>query len=257
MSRISTYLEDKLGNHTFRNTAYTTPGTAIYMSLHTADPGETGASEASGGSYARLQYTNWSAPANRAISNAANIGFTTLSGNLGTAVALGIWDASTSGNFLWRSSAISLSLTTGSTPTFEAGNVIISLSEEISTYLAHKWLNHTFRNTAFTSPGTALYTSLHTSAPGLTGAGEVSGNNYGRIQHTSWSAFSSGQSHNTSIVQFATPSGTWGTLQGFGIYDASTSGNFLAGGSLTESYEALASDTEIAFGANEFNLVVD
>lgn len=257
MASISTYLENKLGEHSFRNTAYTTPGTSVYMSLHTADPGETGANEASGGSYARVQFTDWSSPANRATMNSSAIGFTTLSGNLGTATHLGIWDASTSGNFLWKSSAISLALTTGSTPTFNAGNVIISVSDEISTYLAHKWLDHTFRNTAFTTPGTGLYASLHTGAPGLVGTAEISGNNYARKQYTAWSAFSSGESHNTSIIQFNTPSANWGTVVGFGLWDASSSGNFLAGGSVARNYAVLSGDTKVAFGANEFSLVID
>lgn len=257
MASISTFLEDKLGNLTFRNTAYTTPGTSIYISLHTADPGETGASEASGGSYARVNFTDWAAPANRAISNSSAIAFTTLSGNLGTCTHVGIWDASTSGNFLWKSSAISLALTTGSTPTFNAGNVTISVSEEISTYLAHKWLNHVFRNTAFTSPGTSIYASLHTGAPGLVGTAEISGNNYARKQHTAWTAFSSGASRNSSIIQFNTPSANWGTVIGFGLWDASSSGNFLVGGATGRSYAVLSGDTKVAFGASEFSFVID
>lgn len=48
----SDYLETKLLNHVLRNAAYTQPS-ALYMALHTADPGDTGtASEVSGGSYA-------------------------------------------------------------------------------------------------------------------------------------------------------------------------------------------------------------
>lgn len=256
MSGISNYLENALGNHTYRNSSYTSPGTGLYMSLHTATPGDDGLNEASGGSYARVQFTDWSAPANRAIINNSNIGFATLSGDLGTAVALGIWDASTSGNFLWCSDPISLALTSGSTPTFEAGNVIITLSDQISTYLAHKWLNHVFRNTAFTSPGTSLYVSLHTGSVGLSGGGEVVGNNYGRVQNTGWSAFSNGTSRNTGIVQFNTPSANWGTISDFGVYDASSSGNFLGGGPVAVPYEANSGDAGISFAASELSLVV-
>jgi hypothetical protein len=253
---ISTYLNNKLGGLTFLNTAYTTPGTNIWLSLHDDDPGLTGANEVSGGTYAREQVSAWNAPALRAITNTNDIVFDTLTVDLGTAAYLGAWDASTSGNFLWYSDAFSLPLTVGAAPSFEAGNVSIYMENEISTYLAHKWLNHVFRNTAFTTPGTSLYTSLHTASPGLVGSGEVAGNNYGRIQYTAWAAFVAGRSRNTTLIQFATPSANWGSLQGFGIYDASSSGNFLAGGALATAYEALSGDANIAFGASEFNLVI-
>src|SRR3990167_892678 len=95
---ISTYARDKLINHTFRNTAWTTPGTSIYLSLHDGDPALTGANDVSGGSYARLQVTAWDAPALRAIANTNDETFTTLTTDLGTATYLGVFDALTSGN---------------------------------------------------------------------------------------------------------------------------------------------------------------
>ena len=33
MSALSTYLENKLVDHVLRNTAYTTPGTSVYVGL--------------------------------------------------------------------------------------------------------------------------------------------------------------------------------------------------------------------------------
>jgi hypothetical protein len=46
------YLEAKILDHVLRVAAYTQP-TALFMALHTADPGETGVgSEVAGGSYA-------------------------------------------------------------------------------------------------------------------------------------------------------------------------------------------------------------
>jgi hypothetical protein len=40
---ISNYLEDKIIDHMLRNQAFSPP-TTVYASLHTGDPGETGAS---------------------------------------------------------------------------------------------------------------------------------------------------------------------------------------------------------------------
>ena len=51
---ISNYLENKLLDAVFNATAFNVTGDP-YISLHTADPGETGASEVTGGSYARQQ----------------------------------------------------------------------------------------------------------------------------------------------------------------------------------------------------------
>jgi hypothetical protein len=39
---MSNYLEDKVIDHMLRNQAFTPP-TTVYASLHTSDPGETGA----------------------------------------------------------------------------------------------------------------------------------------------------------------------------------------------------------------------
>ncbi len=62
MSAMSTYLENALASHVLRNTAYTTPGTTIYVGLirfyETAKlEAGTVTQEATGGSYARVQVT--------------------------------------------------------------------------------------------------------------------------------------------------------------------------------------------------------
>lgn len=70
---------------------------AVWISLHTADPGTTGTSEVSGGSpaYARKEAT-W---------NAASSGRRTLASDLtfdvpaATIAFVGVWDAETNGNF--------------------------------------------------------------------------------------------------------------------------------------------------------------
>lgn len=49
---LSAYLRDKLLDHVLKGAAFTQP-TNVYISLHTSDPGTTGASECTGGSYAR------------------------------------------------------------------------------------------------------------------------------------------------------------------------------------------------------------
>lgn len=68
-----------------------------YASLHTADPGTTGASEVTGGSpaYARKAIT-WSAPSNGVITG--SVTFDVPSGT--TVTYAGLWTAATAGTFL-------------------------------------------------------------------------------------------------------------------------------------------------------------
>jgi hypothetical protein len=75
-------------------------GTA-YVSLHTADPGTTGASEVAGGAYARqgpVAFANAGSEPTVA-SNSAIISFPTATANWGTATYFGLWTAATAGTF--------------------------------------------------------------------------------------------------------------------------------------------------------------
>lgn len=249
MTAISNYAEEKLLNLTFRDTTFTTPGTSVYCSLHNADPSETGASELSGGSYARAQAISWNAPSNRAITNSAAIVFPTLTATISSATHMGFWDASTSGNFLWGTptdKSFLLAMTSGSIPTFNAGTVSITARGGLSSYLSHKWLNHVFRNTAFTTPGTSLYASLHTSTPGLAGSNEISGNGYARVQvSTNWVAPTNGVTTNSTEFTFDTPTGNQGTATHYGIWDALTTGNFLYGDDMATEVEILSGVAQI------------
>jgi hypothetical protein len=125
-----------------------------------------------------------------------------------------------------------------------------------SDYLENKIIDHVFRATSFTMPAN-IYISLHTSAPLDAASGtEVSGNNYARAalapstsnwsntqaSGTSASSGTSGQTLNKAIVTFPTPSGSWGTVTHFGIYDAAAAGNLLFHGALTVSKTISTSD---------------
>lgn len=76
-------------------TNYASLGT--YISVHTADPGSTGANEASGGSpaYARVA-TTWGSAANSAISGSQ----VTINLPAGTYTYAGLWSAASGGTFI-------------------------------------------------------------------------------------------------------------------------------------------------------------
>lgn len=114
-----------------------------------------------------------------------------------------------------------------------------------SDFLENALINHILRATGYTSPGTSIYVSLHTGSPGddNSGANEVSGNNYSRVQATNWAAPSNGVTSNGAAIEFPEASGSWGTISHFGIYDASTTGNLLFHGALGASKSIAATDT--------------
>jgi len=69
-----------------------------YVSLHTADPGLTGTSEVTGGSYAR-QTVAFSAASSGATANTGAVTFTDMPS--ATITHVGLWDSLSGGNFLY------------------------------------------------------------------------------------------------------------------------------------------------------------
>jgi hypothetical protein len=96
---LSDYLELKLLDHCFRNTAFTSP-TTVYAALFTTIPTDAApGTEVSGGSYARVAIT-CGAAASGAISNSGAVTFPAATGAWGAIVAFAIFDALTVGNML-------------------------------------------------------------------------------------------------------------------------------------------------------------
>lgn len=94
---LTNYLESKLIDHFLGTTTYTKPS-AVYVALFTVTPGEAaGGTEVTGGSYAR-QAATFGAASSGATTNDTNIDFAGMPA--ATTVAIGIFDASTSGNML-------------------------------------------------------------------------------------------------------------------------------------------------------------
>ena len=79
-----------------------------WISLHTADPGTTGANEATGGSpaYARKQ-TTWTAGGSDGVVNGSEV---TIDLAAGTYTHFGVWTAATAGTFIGGGSITSTTL---------------------------------------------------------------------------------------------------------------------------------------------------
>jgi len=105
MSAMSTYLENKLVNHVLRNTAYTTPGTTVYVGLikyYDAAVVEAGTltqeiSTSGSTAYNRIQVTGWDAASNGATQNTGAITFPTATADWGGVSGVIITDNATPG----------------------------------------------------------------------------------------------------------------------------------------------------------------
>jgi hypothetical protein len=94
---LTNYLENKLIDHFLGTTSYTMPAD-VYVALFTVAPSDAaGGTEVTGGSYAR-QIATFTAASSGATSNDSNIDFTGMPAT--TTVAIGIFDALTTGNML-------------------------------------------------------------------------------------------------------------------------------------------------------------
>ncbi len=108
-----------------------------------------------------------------------------------------------------------------------------------SDYLELALLDHIFGGGNYARPGT-VYIALFTAAPNDAGGGtEVAGNSYARAAVTNdathFPAASGGSKANGVAINFATPTGSWGTITHFAIFDALTSGNMLYWGAMSSS----------------------
>lgn len=138
----------------------------------------------------------------------------------------------------------------------------------MSDYLENKLVDQLFRGQAAPTT-TNLYVGLLTAAPSDSGGGtEVTGNNYSRVTVASslanWAGTQSagstvassgtgGQTSNNNAITFATPSGTWGTVTHFGVYDEASAGNLLFYGALTIAKTINQSDT-VTFPAGSLTI---
>ncbi len=130
MSGFSDYLEDKVLDHVFGGNAYSAPGT-LYVALYTVAPSDTGGgTEVSGGAYARQTGAFTVSGTNPTpATNSAAIEYPTATANYGTVVAVGILDASSSGNLLAYSTLDSSKVvSSGDVFRFNAGDLDITLA---------------------------------------------------------------------------------------------------------------------------------
>lgn len=134
-----------------------------------------------------------------------------------------------------------------------------------SAYLENALMNWIKGTTFPAAPATtyvALFTTLPTSDAG-TGGTEVSGNAYARqpiTSSTGWSSISGGSTtpdviSNAGTITFPTPTGSWGTVVGIGLYDAVSAGNLLYFDGITS--QAIGSGVVASFAIGALQISED
>ena len=122
------YLEEKILDHVFRNTAYTSP-TTVYLGLLSAAPTDSSSgTELSGNGYARQATAFDAFSGGKSITNTSDETFTASGGSWSTITHFGVYDASTAGNLL-AYGQIGPNVTLADTESFvaEAGKLVIEL----------------------------------------------------------------------------------------------------------------------------------
>lgn len=242
MGSLTNFAENEIMDHIFNGadgagSVYTPPAT-VYLSLHTADPTDTGsmAAECTGTSYARKAIA-FTAAATRALTQTGVVTFDQAGGAWGTISHWGICDQlAAGGNMLaYGAFAVSKSIVSGNTASVATTEVVITATADVglSTYCAHKILDFLFRNQAFTPPAThiGLVTANPTDASTGATLTEPSTNNYARklVDHVAgtsptWAAAVANLVDNVHAITFATPSGSWGLITGMVVIDSITVG---------------------------------
>lgn len=107
-------------------------------------------------------------------------------------------------------------------------------SSTATNYQHNKFMNFFLEGGSYTPP-TSLWLALFTTIPSLAGTGGIevstSGTGYARQEilstDASWSgpAGTNQEYSNAADINFAVPTGNWGTVTGAGLYDAETGGN--------------------------------
>lgn len=259
---LTDFGENALLNHIFGNTAYI-PKATIYIGLGQGDAGETGAgfNEATYGSYAREAIT-FGAAASRAITQSGIITFTKSTSGDQTYTHYAIFEDVSGGNMLAYGALTSaINVVVNSTPSIASTEVVVSVNAGggaggtgMSDYLANTTLNFMFRNQSFPQP--TLHVGLATATMTDTSTGttmvDPTTNNYSRTAFSDWTTATTGTLNNNSVIQFATPSGSWGTITSVGLCDAATNGNLLMYDNSNVVDQTVGLNDDVKFLANQF-----
>ncbi len=261
---ISAFLANSLLDHVLKTASYTSP-TNIYIALSRANPqaDNSGIDEPIG--CARVLCNTWNTASDRKTNNTNTIVFAEATTNWGVISHVGIYDDADGGNLLAFGELSNYkTVISGNTVSFNAETIEIKFEPSgISTYLANKLLDHTFKVGSYSVP-TNIYVALTTMAVTdvMTGTTitETSFSDYARLLHNVWHVASSQLANNDGEIHFDNggvgAEESWGTIVCFAILDAITLGNLLFYGTLDNSKEIVIGDSPLFVDASlNINLI--
>lgn len=242
--RYSNYLEEKILLW-IAGTTFPSAPTNLYFSVHSADPSDTGANEVTATYFSgRASYTasGFSSPStigtNRQIKNTALIDF----GNsiaAGSVSWIGIWDASTSGNFLCSfelvtASNIASPLSFGNGDPVTISSDTLELNFSITSYSIYltdaiiAWFKGTTMPSAPSTVYAGWFTALNASGTGTEVTTDI--RVAGRVAVSFGSVTDEGAAKlltNDAIVDFGASAESVTGVYILGLWTASTSGNLI------------------------------
>jgi hypothetical protein len=147
-------------------------------------------------------------------------------------------------------------------------------AQAFSNYVENKLVDHMFRGVSWTAP-TAVYIGLSTAACSDSSVGTEVANsaNYARValapSTTNWAATNGpttttnpssgtgGQTSNNSVVNFPTPSGSWGTVTHWFLVDSGTygAGNLILCAALT-AQKTIGNGDAVSFAVSSLTVTV-
>lgn len=242
----STYLNNKILDLVFGGAAYTDRPSTLYFALFTSSPvASGGGEEVVGAAYARkavtANTTNFPAisTAGDNMSLAADIQWPLATGDWGTVVAWGIFDAATGGNLLFYDALTApVAITTGMRPKIASAALVLSLSGQFGKLMEKSILNHIFASVTWPNSFGTHYFAVGSGITDGALSGEASGGSYARKSmtnnKTTWGTAADSVVKNAAAIAFASATASWGsTMAYWAIFDASSSGNCLWYGSLS------------------------
>jgi hypothetical protein len=126
---------------------------------------------------------------------------------------------------------------------------VITPVHKLSGYLRDALVSHVFRSGAFPKP-TQLWVALYTLPPSDSDPGtELAGNGYARAQlnpgESNWTTpvAGNGTTSNAVEITYPDPTGDWGLVTAWGLFDAPTGGNLLG-------YSTVTTPATVGLGAH-------
>ncbi len=132
----SNYLEDKLLDHVFRGVTYTPPSN-VYVQRYSVAPSDSGGGTEIG--TREVASFDSGVPATRSATTDEDVTFTAATGNT---VAIGIFDASTSGNLLFWGELDDPIDPDGEDLIFAAGDLVVAFASKVTPSSCHLRLLH-------------------------------------------------------------------------------------------------------------------